>query len=306
MSNNEVVFEVLESTGLNWTLSKQPIQTESGIVVPDKYAVIRSDNQKALGVVGNQYEFMQNHEMIHTIQNAGGELFDKGAEFKHPWDNAEELGSFGNFGGGSLKGGRAVFIQLELPEAYIGKSDVLRYITATNFHDGTGSLGFGTTNQVVCCENTFALAHQSISRFRHTASMQQRVDDAMQRITEMLELDKRQMEVFEIAANRAFDKQHVKDIVMSVFGFDVDKVGQDEVSTRKRNQVEKLAADINTSIDEQGETLWALFNGVTRYTNHTSNSKDKDYSIMLGTDAKTNERAYNTLLKWLNEPAVVI
>jgi hypothetical protein len=61
-----------------------------------------------------------------------------------------------------------------------------------------------------------------------------------------------------------------------------------------------LAKDIQTSIEEQGETLWALFNGVTRYTNHTTNSKDKDFGLMFGTEAKTNERAYKTMLGWLN------
>jgi hypothetical protein len=40
MTTNDVVFEVLENTGLNWTLSKETIQTESGIVVPNKYAVV--------------------------------------------------------------------------------------------------------------------------------------------------------------------------------------------------------------------------------------------------------------------------
>ena len=299
MTTNDVVFEVLENTGLNWTLSKETIQTESGIVVPNKYAVVRSDNQKALGVVGNKYEFMQNHEMAHTIIDAGEGVFNKGAEFKHPWDNSESLGSFGNVGGGSLRGGKAVFLQLELPEKYIGKSDILRYITATNFHDGTGSLGFGTSNQVVCCENTFAMAHKTLSKFRHTASMQQRVDDAMINISNMLKEDEMQMEVFEAAANKAFDKHHVQDIVMSVFGLDVNQAKGD-VSTRKINQASMLAKDIQTSIEEQGETLWALFNGVTRYTNHTTNSKDKDFGLMFGTEAKTNERAYKTMLGWLN------
>ena len=68
--------------------------------------------------------------------------------------------------------------------------------------------------------------------------------------------------------------------------------------------MDAFAGDINKSIDEQGETLWALFNGVTRYTNHTTKNKDKDYALMFGSEAETNQRAYDTMLKWLNTPSL--
>ena len=67
-----------------------------------------------------------------------------------------------------------------------------------------------------------------------------------------------------------------------------------------------LANDIGKSIDEQGETLWALFNAVTRYTNHTTNSKDKDFSLMFGNDAEINQRAYEKMVSWLNVPEFAI
>jgi hypothetical protein len=71
-----------------------------------------------------------------------------------------------------------------------------------------------------------------------------------------------------------------------------------------KNQMADFAADIDTSIQEQGETLWALFNGVTRYTNHTTKAKDKDFGLMFGTEAQTNQRAYEQMVRWLNEPSL--
>lgn len=300
MSTNEVIFEVLEATGLNWTVNKEPLKTANAdIPVPDYFACIRSDNNESLGIVGNRYAFLQNHEMAHTIYEAGGEVFDKDLNLTHPWNNAETLGSFGNMGGGSLKGGAKVFLQLALPDAYVGKSDIKRYITITNHHDGSGSLGFGTTNQVVCCANTFAMAQKQISKIRHTASINERVDEAAENLRRMLGFEEKQMEVFEAASNRAFDKNHIEDIVKAVFNTPLS-ADKSKVSTRTQNQMVTLAGDINKSIDEQGETLWALFNGVTRFTNHSRFSKDKDHSLMFGSDAKINERAFNTLLGWMD------
>ena len=299
MNNNEIVFETLEATGLNWTASKQELYTAKGIVVPDKFAVERSDNNTILGVVGNRYEFLQNKEAAHMIVESANGSFNPQANFHHPWDNASSLGSFGNIGGGSIGDGSGIFLQLELPSKYIGKSDVLRYITLINKHDGSGSLGYFSTNQTVCCENTFAMANRFLSKFRHSASLQQRLDEAMRLFQQAMNYENSQLEVFENAANTRLEKNHIQDIVMSVFKVDVNKTRSD-VSTRTQNNMKQFSNDIETSINEQGETLWALFNAVTRYTNHSTNRKDKTESLLFGTDAAISSRAYNTMLGWLN------
>ena len=133
--------------------------------------------------------------------------------------------------------------------------------------------------------------------------MQQKIDEAIKSLRRVLEFEDRQMEVFEIASNKTFDKKHIQDIVLSVFGKSVDSK-TDEVSTRMKNQMSDFSADISQSIDEQGETLWALFNGVTRYTNHTQKTKDKDFGLMFGKEAEINQKAYETMLSWLKEPSL--
>lgn len=302
LSREEIIFEVLEATGLNWSVKKKPLET-SGIIIPDKVGAIRSDNNTYLGIVGDGYTHLQNAEMVSLIYDSGKEVFNSNLELKHPWNNSETLGSFGNMGGGSLKGGSRVFVQLELPSLYIGKSNVNRFITGTNGHDGTLALGFGTSNQVICCKNTFAIANKDLAKIKHTASMQQKIDEAIKSLRRVLEFEDRQMEVFEIASNRAFDKKHIQDIVLSVFGKSVDSK-TDEIHTRTKNQMADFAADIDTSIQEQGETLWALFNGVTRYTNHTSKAKDKDFGLMFGNEAQINQKAYETMVSWLKVPSL--
>ena len=299
ISREEIIFNVLNATGLNWSVSKERLQTASGIVLPDAYASIRSDNQAYLGVVGERYEVMQNSDLVSIAYDSGKEVFNSELKLTHPWNNSETLGSFGNMGGGSLKSGSRVFVQLELPQLYIGKSGINRFVTLTNSHDGSMSLGFGTSNQVICCANTFAIANKDVSKIRHTASMQQRIDEAVQSLRSVLQFEDKQMETFELASTRRFERSHIADIVNSVFGKSVESKST-EASARVKNQMAAFAGDINKSIDEQGETLWALFNAVTRYTNHTTSSKDKDYSLMFGNEAQINQRAYEQMLSWLN------
>jgi hypothetical protein len=304
LSREEIIFEVLQATGLNWSVKTEKLVGQtSGEVIPDKIRSYRSDNGVYLGSVGDGYTHLQNSEMVSLIYDSGKEVFNSKLELKHPWNNSETLGSFGNMGGGSLKGGSRVFTQLELPSLYIGKSNVVRYITGCNAHDGTLSFCFGTGNQVVCCANTFALAIRELAKIKHTASMQQKVDEAVLSLRRVLEFEDKQMETFEIAANRSFNKSHIEDIVKAVFGKSVD-TKSDDVSTRMKNQMSDFANDMNKSIDEQGETLWALFNGVTRYTNHTSKAKDKDFGLMFGTEAGINQRAFETMVSWLKEPSL--
>lgn len=305
LSREEIIFEVLMATGLNWSVKKEKLTTESGIILPDAYASTRSDNKAYLGVVGERYEVLQNSELVSIAYDSGKEVFSQELQLTHPWNNSETLGSFGNMGGGSLKGGSRVFVQLELPELYIGKSGIRRYITITNAHDGSMSLGFGTSNQVICCANTFAIANKDVSKIRHTASMQQRVDEAIKSLRKVLQFEDKQMAVFEKASTRRFERNHITDIVTAVFG-DALKGNVNDTSSRTKNQMLALSNDINTSIDEQGESLWALFNAVTRYTNHSSSSRDKDFSLMFGNDAAINERAYKTMVSWLNMPSDLV
>ena len=68
-------------------------------------------------------------------------------------------------------------------------------------------------------------------------------------------------------------------------------------STRKANQVQTMAKDIYTDIGIHGRNLWGLFNGITRYTNHSATSKDKSLdSVMVGQGARMNEQAFNQIM----------
>ena len=65
--------------------------------------------------------------------------------------------------------------------------------------------------------------------------------------------------------------------------------------------LEKVNTARSTEIDLEGATLWGLFNGITRYTNHCSNTKNKEEYIMTGGGYQTNLVAYETIMEWIDQ-----
>jgi hypothetical protein len=76
------------------------------------------------------------------------------------------------------------------------------------------------------------------------------------------------------------------------------------IGTRKQNRMLKFESDLEVEFAEQGRNAWGLFNGVTRYTNHTLKSNlsynNKMANIICGTGAKINAVAFEHITKYFS------
>ena len=134
---NMQIFDLLDKTGLTWTVNKKPLVSEGDLLRTGSHGLFRSDNNQWLSTVSDEYIVLQNWEMAQIIMSAGNEL---GLETTR---------------GGQLKDGLLVYLQLELPPARIGKSEVQRLLSVLNSYDRSRAVGFGSTSTVVVCQNTF-------------------------------------------------------------------------------------------------------------------------------------------------------
>ena len=222
MSNlNEKTFDLLNATGLNWTVSKESLTTNDGKET-ESFGIFRSDNEKWLGTVGNRYTPMQNHELAETVIEASDGL---GLNTKN---------------GGMFQGGKKVFLQVELPQEKIGVGGVKRWITATNSNDGSTSIGFGSTSQVIKCSNTFHTAHRGLDKFRHTESASARVQMAMEDLRKAMSLDQGLMDNFKRMADTKLNENMIESVIRKMFKVNPMTTQHDDVSTRKLNQVKTL------------------------------------------------------------------
>lgn len=284
----ETVQNLLDRTGTNWKVEKLPLVahkvTENGIseLPTNAFGLYRDDTPQHLGTVKGRYSIMQNAELADImvkIQSRFG----------------------GDVKGGSLVKGKKVFYQLSLEDATVGPDTLKRNITCLNSHDGSSSIGFGSTNTVVSCSNMFHLAMKDLERFRHTASASERLAIAVQSFEEAMVQDNELMETFKRFDGVQLDS-HVKELVRTAL-FNVTQ--EDRVSTRKHNMLNRFDAAVKHEIKEKGESLWGLFNGVTYYTNHLDNTKNDANHIMYGQGYKKNKKAFDIISKQI-EPSVVL
>jgi phage/plasmid-like protein (TIGR03299 family) len=287
MQQFEKTMGLLIETGLNWEIKKEQFTHPTGLIT-DHYGIFRYDHgsdtpTSCLGSVKGRYTELSNFDLADTIVKATASL------------------NIDTNRGGELQGGRKVFLQAQLPDEYVGKSGVKRWVTVLNSHDGSSSISFGSTNTVVICENTFHAAHKEGSKFRHTISSKERIDQAILDFRQTIQADEKLFKTFHIMAEKKPNEHVVKMVIDAMFGKDITKSTAQEISTRRKNQIKQFADAYDIERQLEGDTVWGLFNAVTRYTNHMASTTDRDQFLMTGTGAQINNNSYSAIMAWLEE-----
>ena len=173
--------EAIKYAGLDYEVIKSPLFTwqrdetvgdngeiieGSQMPVPHHFATVRTDNHAVLGVVGKDYEIVQNvnaFEFFDAIVGGGDGILYETA--------------------GALGKGERIFITAKLPGYLrVGKQDMIeQYLLLTTSHDGFGSITAAFTPVRVVCQNTLNAAmrnHSNSIKIRHTASANDRLKQA--------------------------------------------------------------------------------------------------------------------------------
>lgn len=267
------VQEILTQAKADWTVTKHPLLGPDGQPTPG-FGIFRDDNQMCLGVVGSKYTPTQNSHMAETLMEAAGRNNVK----------VERAGMLGQ--------GHKVYFQISLPDVKIGGSDSKRFLTALNSHDGSATIGFGSTNVVVICSNTFFTAMKDMTRIKHTANSNIRLQEIMDKMKTSLDQEERMIERMIEMSNTSISREAITD------DFLISIIGGDDETSRTKNRLSMVRAAMTPEFNTHGETAYAMFNAVTRYTNHMLNYKDveaKRQSLMAGVAFKTNQKAFDII-----------
>jgi phage/plasmid-like protein (TIGR03299 family) len=283
-TNEEKAFDLLESTGLNWSVEKENLISKDNAFPTESYGMFRKDTNKWLGTGAKGYVPLQNGELAMILFSA---IEDMNINLTR---------------GGELNGGKKVYMQAELKDEYIGKSEIKRYVTCLNSHDVTTSVGFGSSNTVVICQNTYFRAYGEVQKFRHTTTMKERIELAKMELRKTIGLDTKLMETYKRMADIKFNDVVLQKVIENIFEINKDE-NQKDLSSQKKTKIIKFAESVEKSIEEQGQTVWALFNGVTRYTNHilapSEITKKMDYLMLQGGVTVANT-GFKTITDWMD------
>jgi phage/plasmid-like protein (TIGR03299 family) len=145
----------IKYAGLNYTVEKRPLFTldntnfdllnafvdgiEPQLLVPNYFATIRTDTEEILGVVGKDYQIVQNTDAFSFFDSIVGN--DTGIRY-------ETAGALGK--------GERIFITAKLPDYIrVGRDDLIeQYVFLTTSHDGYGSITAAFTPIRIVCQNT--------------------------------------------------------------------------------------------------------------------------------------------------------
>lgn len=130
--------------------------------IPKQYATVRTDTMESLGIVGKNYEILQNLEAFDFLDSMVGE-----AKF-------ETAGSYGHEGAKS-------FITMSTEPMKVLGDEFKPYILFTNSFDGSGSVRVMFTPIRVFCSNCLARAIREATNkvsIKHSSNLKTKLEQA--------------------------------------------------------------------------------------------------------------------------------
>lgn len=285
--------EAIAFAGLDYNVVKAPLFAKSAdplisFAVPQQFATMRTDNHAVFGVVGKDYQIVQNSDafaFFDAIVGGGDGIL---------YETAGALGS-----------GERIFITAKLP-GYIrvGNGDDVteKYIFLTTSHDGSGSITAAFTPLRIVCQNTLNAALRSatnVVRIRHTAGAKERLEQA-HRVMGVADTLSVQLEgIFNNWSKVPIEDKAVKKLIQLALCPNketlslLQKGAENELSSMYKNACEvafeyAMIDDAQTMETTKG-TLFGAYNAVTGYYQNVRSFKtgeDKLKSICLGGTAQ--------------------
>lgn len=317
------ISEVIERAECNYEVEKQPLVRvtpemldairngepitglTSANIINTHCATMRTDNNHTFGVVGSDYGVVQNSKAFefidHLQQHFGQQSIIETA--------------------GALNEGSRVYVTCRLDEDFylddFKKDAVENYIIITTSHDGSGAIKIFSSPVRVVCQNTLNMAlmkkTESIS-YKHTKNVRERMDyeKIVARFLEQSQMLKNNFvnKMRELREDDNLSKNAVQDFASMIYLSDenykryieanrrLDSI--DEVSTRAKNQIERLMGSIESGVGQdmyRGSKLWLLNGLTTLLHNDTVYKSDEEEfkSILEGDGFKKLNKAYAAL-----------
>lgn len=258
--------DLLTLAGLAWEPQRRPIYTDNLDPVPNHLAICRSDDQRVLGVVGQDYTPLPNTDLIGFLREASG------------WGDLtiETAGALGQ--------GETVWMLARVPDLDLIMGDDYSegYLLISNNHVGRQKLIIQPTQVRVVCRNTLNLAlgkrskrRQSVTgRFaiRHTSGLNQALADAAQAYAGAIHTQRAIRVAVEHLAGVDLTARYLQHLIDRAFG--PVESGPDETNRAnamrktREERISEILESPTCRVNGTAGSLWAGFNAITEYVDH--------------------------------------
>lgn len=301
--------EATNRAELNWTVSKRPIyvmntpsDTDEELYTTNKFfATTRDDTNTILGVVGPDYQVVQNYELAYLCERLQGS------------DVKIETA-------GSLDGGRRVFIQMRGNAFDVGpKRDTNIPMTLfTNGHDGQWPLSSLPTSIRVVCQNTLNMAlnqgkrNNMIISLKHVGNMQDRLESMIDAIENWKDRTDQFQERAEILARKEVNTEFVQNFWTQIYSDMFGEIhenpmndAQNEDNKSAKSTMTKWANTFDSEVKLSGANLWTAMNAVTYWLDHqqiyrgAKKNENRFVDTLFGDGAREKVNVMNAALQYV-------
>jgi hypothetical protein len=299
-ANGEKVIErlsipqILDRYGLDFHIEKAPLlaMNDNGEqMLTPYYGLFNTASGECINTCKEGYQVSQNVEVVEMVMKGIEGYSDKLSVSK----------------AGSLNGGRRVFMQLEIEgDSKVGDDIIKRYVTVIDSNDGSTGLSVGIGDFTMSCSNQFFRFYsKGDAKFRHTATLQQKIQTIPSLIQTALEESMKQIKVYNKFQSTEVSRDLANQMVKYILGYDkviTSVAEQSKLTSRSLGIMEDLYNNIEHEMNEKGNNLWGLHSGVTRWTTHSKPGPKRTNghieSMLIGAGYKKNQDSLSFVSKY--------
>lgn len=284
------ISEGIRLANLDWEVSLAPLQTVGDQRAVKHKAVVRSDTNDILAVVGPDWTPLQNIDAFNFFDK----FLDSGAATLET--------------AGSLKNGEIVWVLAKIANqtVEIAKNDPIeRYMLLSNGHNGLLAVKVGFTTTRVVCNNTLNIAHNSqaskLIRIKHSSRVKENVDNVKMIMDVANQEFVANVEQMRRLVNKDINQKDVEKYVKLTF-FQHKDLSSDKVQGNYRKMLTTFERLIWTGaghdIKNVKGTAWGLYNAATEYITHElgRTPESRLNSLWFGSNAKLNDTAFQNIM----------
>lgn len=254
------VEEALKISGLDYIVEKVPVFLENGTPIPGAFCTKKEGTNDTFGVVGSQFEIIQNQEALSFVDN----LVSEGLTFVKAGENHKMLYLIG-----------------KLPSIEALGDEVTPYLIFQNSHNGSTTLKATIAPLRIVCQNQFNLTfRKAVNKIslRHTKSIKGRLHTAQQVLLQNTEyLSEFQKQALGLAQEKVSKKQ-VDTLLDGIF-----EIKPEFNPTQVRRMEEKRDRFLSAYQADDNQnflgTKWGLINAYTDFVTHKPLRKETPQAL---------------------------
>ena len=270
---NLTIDQVLAKAHLDYTVSKEPVMTQSGVLIPGKVATVKDDGTP-IGVVSKNYEILQNKDAFDFIQDVPNIQMERAGE----------------------TGTGMVYLIGRLPSTTVLGDTFTPYVIFQTSHNGRYNVRATICPLRIVCQNQFAYSFKQMRNtvdIRHSRQLPTKIAQAQQLLTDTAIY----MQGFTNTAEElAVLKLRNADSVYAIIDafFDSTK----EISERQQKHMEERRQFFIDCYNQEDNanftgTAWGVVNAFSDFTSHTA-VKAKNGNVKRAQERKFMKVTFDT------------